>query len=110
MTRKDGGTAFPMQDSQAIHDYAQAATDAAKHENVEDRDQTYMTARAEAVAGLSIRDYFAARALPIAARQFMRFEDVNFPEEGQFLHPDGFEATARAAYELADAMLAARSA
>lgn len=110
MTRKDGGTAFPMQDPQAIHAYAQAATEAANHERVEDRDQSYIAARAEAVSGLSIRDYFAARALPIAADRFKRLADAHYPEEGLFLHPDGFEAAARAAYSLADAMLAARSA
>lgn len=109
MTRKDGGTAFPMQDPQAIHAYAQAATEAAKHDNVEDRDQTYIAARAEAVGGMSLRDYFAAKALPIAAEQFKRFADPSFPEEGMFLHPDGFTHTARAAYAIADAMLSERA-
>lgn len=62
----------------------------------------------EGGTGMSLRDYFAAKALPIAAEQFKRFEDPNFTDEGLFLHPDGFEPTARAAYAIADAMLAAR--
>lgn len=98
MTRKDGGTAFPMQDPQTIHAYAQAATEAAKHDNDEDREQTYIAARAEAVGGLSIRDYFAAKAM-----------------QGICSHADTWGLAtspkiAQAAYELADAMLAARSA
>lgn len=109
MKRKDGGTAFPMQDPQAIHAYAQAATEAAKHDNVEDRDQTYIAARAEAVSGMSIRDYFAAKALPIAAEQFSRFVDADDPDLGMFLGPDGYEHAARTAYALADAMLAERA-
>lgn len=98
MTRKDGGTAFPMQDPQAIHAYAQAATEAAKHDNVEDRDQTYIAARAEAVAGMSLRDYFAAKAL----QGFIANKD-----RPQFFQP---EDDAAYVYKLADAMLAARSA
>lgn len=61
MIRKDGGTAFPMQDPQAIHAYANAATEAAKHDNVEDRDQAYIAARAEAIGGMSLRAYMAAK-------------------------------------------------
>lgn len=111
MTRKDGGTAFPMQDPQAIHAYAQAATEAAKHDNVEDRDQTYIAARAEAVGGLSIRDYFAAKALqaglstlqsPSAVASIVsRAADLGVEIEQMF---------AEDSYRVADAMLAARSA
>lgn len=108
MIRKDGGTAFPMQDPQAIHAYANAATEAAKHVNVEDRDQTYIAARAEAIGGMSLRDYFAAKAIPVAAEQFSRFVDPDEPDLGMFLSPDGYEHAARAAYALADAMLAER--
>lgn len=108
MIRKDGGTAFPMQDPQAIHAYAQAATEAAKYDNVEDRDQTYIAARAEAIGGMSLRDYFAAKAFPVAAEQFKRFVDDAAPELGSFLSPDGYPQTARAAYAMADALLAER--
>lgn len=101
MTRKDGGTAFPMQDPQAIHAYAQAATEAAKHDNVEDRDQTYLAARAEAVSGMSLRDYFAAQAVAPLLNGRGVFEIV---------HGTGPEGFAAACYLIADAMLAARSA
>lgn len=100
MTRKDGGTAFPMQDPQAIHAYAQAATEAAKHDNVDARDQTYLAARAEAVGGMSLRDYFAAKAMAPLIEEKGVLEAV-------ILSPDGFAASC---YILADAMLAARSA
>jgi hypothetical protein len=58
--------------------------------------------------GMTLRDYFAAKALPVAAEQFKRFAYPDFPEEGMFVHPDGFAPTARAAYAMADAMLVAR--
>lgn len=100
MTRKDGGTAFPMQDPQAIHAYAQAATEAANHERVEDRDQTYIAARAEAVGGMSLRDYFATHAMTgLMGRSWD-------PLTGSQL----ISEWAASAYAVADAMLAARSA
>lgn len=104
MTRKDGGTAFPMQDPQAIHAYAQAATEAAKHDNVEDRDQTYLAARAEAIGGMSLRDYFAAKAMESLTPVY--WEDFESYESGAAL----IKFQCETAYEMADAMLAARSA
>lgn len=53
-------TAFPMQDPQAIHSYA-----IAKVEGITDtaeRDRAYTQARAEAVGGMTLRDWFAANA------------------------------------------------
>lgn len=98
MIRKDGGTAFPMQDPQAIHAYANAATEAAKHDNVEDRDQTYIAARAEAIGGMSLRDYFAAKAM----------QSMNGAHDGEdFLF--GNQDIARMSYAVADAMLAERA-
>lgn len=97
MTRKDGGTAFPMQDPQAIHAYAHAAVEAAKHDNVEDRDQIYIAARAEAIGGMSLRDYFAAKALQGIL-------------VGEKWHEENRGPMAAEAYLFADAMLAARSA
>lgn len=100
MTRKDGGTAFPMQDSQAIHAYAQAATEAAKHDNVEDRDQTYLAARAEAVAGMTLRDYFAAKSI----------QGMLAALDAAGLNYSNPTMMSEHAYAMADAMLAARSA
>lgn len=96
MTRKDGGTAFPMQDPQAIHAYAHAAVEAAKHDNVDDRDQTYIAARAEAIGGMSLRDYFAAKALN------------GFCADPRTAGRRGWEI-AEEAYQVADAMLAERA-
>ncbi|EFI63628.1 MULTISPECIES: hypothetical protein [Comamonas] len=59
--KNNGGTAFPMQDGQAIHAYAAAKLDAAP-EGV-NRDSFYTQARAEAISGMSLRDYFAAKAM-----------------------------------------------
>lgn len=93
MSIKDGGPAFPVADYDHMV-FEPATVDETKRD----------------LSGMTLRDYFAAKALPIAADQFKRLADVHYPEEGLFLHPDGFEATARAAYALADAMLAARGA
>lgn len=95
MSKNDGGTAFPMQDPQAIHAYAQARTDAANAEDVNDRDRIYLAARGEAVSGMSLRDYFAAKAMSgfIAASE----KRVAYPE-----------MLAEEAYVIADSMLAAR--
>lgn len=93
-TIKDGGTAFPMQEPQSIHAYAFA-----KAERVADpaeRERVYIQARAEAVGGMSLRDYFAGEALKgiLSSQQ----------------HSADFTHTYRAelAYGQADAMLAAR--
>ena len=54
----DGGPAFPMQEAQAIHAKAYAAV---QHiADNDERDRAYVTARAAAVGGMSLRDYFAA--------------------------------------------------
>lgn len=61
MIRKDGGTAFPMQDRDAINDYAREAAKNSGAKNVDDRDQAYLAARAEAIGGMSLRAYMAAK-------------------------------------------------
>lgn len=95
-TINDGGPAFPMQEPQAIHAYAVAAIDGIT--DPDERDRAYLKARAEAVGGASLRDYFAAKALQgLLAAQVHGFNDQ--PAKGPF---------ASMAYEMADAMLAAR--
>ena len=92
----DGGPAFPMQEPQAIHAYAVAAIDGIT--DPDERDRAYLKARAEAVGGASLRDYFAAKAMQgLLAAQVHGFNDQ--PAKGPF---------ASMAYEMADAMLAAR--
>ena len=93
---KDGGTAFPMQDGQAIHAYAAAKLDAAP-EGV-DRDAFYNKARQEAVSGMSLRDYFAAKALQGYLASFdPHGEPVEYATK-----------IAEDAYAMANAMLTAR--
>lgn len=91
----DGGPAFPMQDPQAIHSYAVAAvvdvTDTAE------RDRQYTLARAAAVGGMSLRDYFAAKAVA----GMMASRDPRTPR----FNP---EDDAAYVYAVADAMLKAR--
>jgi len=57
-----------------------------------------------AVGGMSLRDYFAAQALPMAIRQALdlRRDQINPP-------PFDFKRVADAAYAMADALLHARA-
>lgn len=88
-----GGSAFPMQEPQSIHAYAVAAV--AGITDADERDRAYLKARAEAVGGATLRDYFAAAAMQGMVAQ---------PESGGW----PAEGIAKAAYQQADAMLAAR--
>lgn len=98
ISKHTGGTAFPMQDQQAIHAYAQAKVEllmsarADRPMNTAERDAEYIQARAEAIGGMSLRDYFAAKAMPT----FLR------PGESNYKH------AAEYAYLMEDAMLEAR--
>ena len=90
-----GGPAFPMQEPQAIHAYAIAAVDGIT--DSEERDRAYLKARAEAVGGATLRDYFAAKAMQGLLAQSL----------GTALE-SGIILGAQYAYRVADAMLAAR--
>ena len=89
-TINDGGPAFPMQDPQAIHAYAVASVSGIT--DLDERDREYLKARADAIGGLTMRDYFAAKAMQALCSQ-----------------PDAPDWTAEgiaiAAYQQADAML-----
>lgn len=90
----DGGTAFPMQDAQAIHSYAAAKiVDVTDHK---ERDRLYLAARAEAIGGMTLRDYFAAKAMQAAATNPVGADGFTFDERAAW------------AYAQADAMLKAR--
>lgn len=102
-TIKTGGTAFPMQELQAIHAYAMGRVAHIPAEQVDERDRAYLAARAEAVGGMSLRDHYAGLAL--ASGQASNWRDNNFkPRDGLSI----IENTAVAAYVFADAMLKAR--
>lgn len=96
-----GGTAFPMQDPQAIHAYAAGRTANIPADQVDERDRVYLAARAEAVGGMTLRDFFAAKALPVVA-------SGSHCMGKNYLHPDHFSSAASDAYKMADAMLKAR--
>lgn len=97
---KDGGTAFPMQDPQAIHAYAQGAVANLPKSDVAERDRAYLAARAQAVGGMSLRDYFAAKAM----QGFLSGHIAHYGHENHW----AYGPLASEAYELADAMLKAR--
>lgn len=86
----NGGPAFPGNNDSA-HDYAMAAVVGIS--DVHERDRIYLQAKAKASAGMSLRDYFAAKVLPSL--------QATYPEESS-------EDVAKWAYNMADAMLAAR--
>lgn len=92
-TIETGGPAFPMQEPKAIHAYALAATDGIT--NLDERDRAYVKARGEAVCGVTLRDYFAAKAM----QGFAASNDIGWKSMNHI---------AETAYEWADAMLAAR--
>ena len=94
-TINDGGPAFPMQEPQAIHAYAVAAIDGIT--DPDERDRAYLKARAEAVGGATLRDYFATKAM-----QSLLLTIDEFPDE------HWRTGVAMDAYLMADAMLAAR--
>ena len=61
----------------------------------EERERAYVAARAEALGGMTLRDYFAAKAM----QSYLLDKDRD-----SFT----FEQWAQASYEMADAMLKAR--
>lgn len=106
MAINDGGSAYPIQDPQAIHAYAIARTP--EDGNAEERDLAYTKARSEAIGGMTLRDAFAMAALqglmgnpggPVqeCSQSGWRFANCD---------PDD---VAREAYSLADAMIRART-
>ena len=94
----NGGTAYPMQDPQAIHAYSMAAC--AKITEPDERDRAYMQARAEAIGGLSVRDYFAAKIAEGDAAANKGW--------GACVSDEQIAARVRTYYRIADAMLAER--
>lgn len=113
ISKHTGGTAFPMQDQQAIHAYAQAKVEllmsarADKPMNTAERDAEYIQARAEAIGGMSLRDYFAVHASrqDVEAQAEVLRAQLH-KKNGIAILPDGWPVTAR--YMHADAMLEAR--
>ena len=115
-TIETGGPAFPMQEPQAIHAYAVSAIDGIT--DPDERDRAYLKARAEAVGGATLRDYFATHcgvldadcsiglATQLAATQGMEKPIDNKDVMGWHRFWCAVHAAHR--YMMADAMLAAR--
>ena len=89
MKQDNGGPAFP------VHDPHSMAPDS-------------VAEMMRLASGMILRDYFAAKALPIVAARF----DIQYGEDPaeHAISPMSFGSIAIDAYELADAMLAARTA
>lgn len=86
----EGGPAFPVNDPQGAHRVGMAATG-----GTGEPESVYIAASARAMSGMTLRDYFAAQAMPFVAG---RAE----------LDHTGPAEWAAACYEVADAMIAAR--
>lgn len=93
-----GGSAFPMQEPQAIHSYAMAQVEGIT--DADERDRAYTAARAQAVGGMTLRDYFAAKAMQLHGEMLS-----NMAIDGEEAWD---EYIAKRAYKTADAMLKAR--
>lgn len=91
---KDGGPAFPASEGEA-HQIAYAEMMASGAATSEEKDAVYMAAKAAALRGMSLRDYFAAKA--------MLGEITHQGLEGREI-----DHIAGMAYEMANAMLRAR--
>lgn len=93
--KNNGGPAFPVTNTQFIY---KAGADASKAGiSADERDRLYMEATEKAAAGMTLRDYFAAKALQ------------GMCANGDACHR-GDDVIAEGAYWLADAMLRARDA
>ena len=116
-----GGTAFPMQDPVAIHAYATARIAHMGGEPDEERERAYVAARAEAVGGMTLRQYAAIKLrVPNSGTDWLdamiveakRDELAAKAMQSYLLDKDRdsftFGQWARAAYEMADAVLEAR--
>ena len=116
-TIETGGPAFPMQEPQAIHAYAVSAIDGIT--DPDERDRAYLKARAEAVGGATLRDYFATHCSALGdevsmalAAELAATQGVEKPIDSKdWMGWHRFLCAVHAAhsYMMADAMLAARS-
>ena len=112
----DGGTAFPMQDPQAINAYASArVAQLPEGSRADERDRVYLVARAEAIGGLTVRDHFAGLAMAAIIGNTTWFDKITEVQAMRLDLPSNPDAPGQAvkhmgaahAVEFADAMLAA---
>lgn len=103
-TKETGGPAFPCSENGTSHTIAMAAMlQLPETASTDEKDKVYIQTKANAMQGMSLRDYFAAKALQgtLASPQIKGNSDLDSWRHADF---------AQFAYSLADAMLAARSA
>ncbi|MFG0353564.1 hypothetical protein ACF8LD_04960 [Pseudomonas sp. zbq_5] len=94
------GPAFPCSDQSSLLRIGQAAiADLPDTADVHERDKVYIQAVAKAAQGMSLRDYFAAKAMQALIEGALA-SDADFPHR---------ENVADRAYAYADAMLVARN-
>ena len=91
MSQKTGGPAFPVADHQLVHRIGALAMEGVT--DTAERDRLYIAATAQAGQGMTLRDYFAAKAM-----QGILCSGSQWPDQ----------KIAELAYSMADAMLAAR--
>ena len=113
----DGGTAFPMQDPQAISAYASArVAQLPEGSSADERARVYLVARAEAAGGMTVRDHFAGLAMAAIISNTTWFDKItevqamrlDLPSEPDALGQAVKHMVAVHAVEFADAMLKAR--
>ena len=106
---KRGGPAFPVGHNPLVHSIGCAAIQGV--EDAAERDRIYTETTAAAAGGMSLRDYFAAKALMgLLAEPISDVQNTASFVSTALKDDQPGDLLARAAYQLADAMLRARGA
>lgn len=95
---KDGGPAFPMLDAVSIHNRAADAPEGIA--DADELERVYNIERTKAASGMSLRDYFAAKAM-------QAFLSGHIAHHGHESHWP-YDQMVFEAYDVADAMLKQR--
>ena len=100
-TKETGGPAFPCSENGTSHTIAMAAMlQLSETASTEEKDKIYIQTKANAMQGMSLRDYFAAKYMQAHVTGSLA-DGNDYPNR---------DNVAAYAYLQADAMLAARSA
>jgi hypothetical protein len=98
-TKETGGPAFPCSENGTSHTIAMAAMlQLSETASTEEKDKVYIQTKANAMQGMSLRDYFAAKYMQGAVAGMLA-SDHDYPNR---------ENMAQYAYLQADAILDAR--
>lgn len=95
MSIQNGGPAFPVADHHLVHRIGAEAVEGIT--DTAERDRVYIAATAQAGQGMTLRDYFAAKAMQGFCANQSTTDGAG-----------GYKEVATFAYSMADAMLAAR--